>query len=220
MCFHPEAGSILVEEIMRRGLCRKRKPFSGFASHWKPPLMPIEHSFRSNFIPSHCISLPHFPFTPLCLCQQVAHKHTCLPWSQGAAGQKAPSAAHLSPPPLPNQHCQTQLPAELTGWHSKWCVGKWGSLASCWVVPWGSEADVKSQLLPSWGRHMAGQSGRPPTHGSAANVSVFLFDDCSLLSHVWFWLCVAATLVRSPLKKEIPDLSGSSRLVRVNTWKW
>lgn len=101
MCFHPEAGSILVEEIMRRGLCRKRKPFSGFASHWKPPLMPIEHSFRSNFIPSHCISLPHFPFTPLCLCQQVAHKHTCLPWSQGAAGQKAPSAAHLSPPPPP-----------------------------------------------------------------------------------------------------------------------
>lgn len=101
MCFHPEAGSILVEEIMRCGLYRKRKPFSGFASHWKPRLMPIERSFRSNFIPSHCISLPHFPFTPLCLCQQVAHKHACLPWSQGAAGQKAPSAAHLSPPPQP-----------------------------------------------------------------------------------------------------------------------
>lgn len=86
--------------------------------------------FRSNFIPSHCISPSRFPFASLCLCQQVAHKHTCLPCSQGAAGQKAPSAAHLSPAtstakPSFQQSSLADTPNGVLGYGAAWPVAGW-----------------------------------------------------------------------------------------------
>lgn len=186
MCFHPQAASILVEEIMRCGLCRKRKPFSGFASPWKPPLMPIELRFRSNFIPSHCISLPHFPFTPLCLCQQVAHKHTCLPWSRGAAGQKAPSAAHLSPHPSPTS------PAKPSFQQSSLADTPNGALGNgaAWPVAGWRRGEARRMSNPGF----FPRGGVARLDGADARrlmglqpMSVFfLFHGCSPVSRVWF----------------------------------
>lgn len=161
--------SILVEEITCTGLCIERKPFLDSASHRKPLLIFIEQIFEIKF---HTVTL-HFPFSPsipcplislclrLCLFQnqchrhlswtlwggqQVEHKHTCLPHPPCLPSWGCWAEGPISGPSEPcNQHCQTQFPVELTGWHSKRCVGISGRLASRWLLLEGSMEHVKPQ---------------------------------------------------------------------------
>lgn len=78
--------------------------------------------------------------------QQVEHKHTCLPHPLCLPSWGCWAEGPISSPSEPcNQHCQTQLPVGLTGWHSKQCMGILGRLASCWLLLEGSMEHVKPQ---------------------------------------------------------------------------
>lgn len=80
--------------------------------------------------------------------QQVEHKHTCLPHPVCLPSWGCRAEGPISGPSEPcNQRCQTQLPVELTGWHSKRIRQAGQSPAAAW----GKHGACQTAASLSWG---------------------------------------------------------------------
>lgn len=118
--------------------------------------------------------------------QQVEHEHTCLPHPLCLPSWGCWAEGPISGPSEPcNQRCQTQLPVELTGWHSKRSVGTTRRLAGRRLLLEGSVEHVTQQPLSLLGLCMARQAWCSQARGSESIRSQLMRGHRTLMMAWW-----------------------------------